>query len=151
MVNELPEKLQQRVSLVAETPETAKYYKAADIFVCTSRVESFPRVILEAMAYDLPIITTPVFGIKEQVRPGINGLFYTPEQPQELATSLLSLLEDHTLRQRFSENAQYVLKSLNTFAEMTEAYSQIFLAAYLNRKQAINDEIKLLLNHTKSS
>jgi len=151
MVNELPEKLQQRVSLVAETPETAKYYKAADIFVCTSRVESFPRVILEAMAYDLPIITTPVFGIKEQVRPGINGLFYTPEQPQELATSLLSLLEDRTLRQRFSENAQYVLKSLNTFAEMTEAYSQIFLAAYLNRKQAINDEIKLFLNHTKSS
>ncbi|OCR00836.1 glycosyl transferase family 1 [Oscillatoriales cyanobacterium USR001] len=134
MISELPGELQLRVTVVSETPETAKYYKSADIFVCTSRVESFPRVILEAMAYDLPIITTPVFGIKEQVRPGINGLFYTPEQPQELATSLLSLLEDDKLRQRLAENAKYVLQSLNTFEEMTEAYSQIFCAAYLNRK-----------------
>jgi GT2 family glycosyltransferase/glycosyltransferase involved in cell wall biosynthesis len=151
MISALPAELQQRITLVSETPETAKYYKSADIFVCTSRVESFPRVILEAMAYDLPIITTPVFGIKEQVRPGINGLFYTPEQPEELATSLLSLLEDNALRQRLADNAKYVLKSLNTFEEMTQAYCQIFLAAYLNRKQTVNNqEFKLHFNHTKS-
>ncbi|CBN58323.1 glycosyltransferase [Kamptonema sp. PCC 6506] len=135
MVSELPEELRQRVSLVSETPETAKYYQAADIFVCTSRVESFPRVILEAMAYDLPIVTTPVFGIREQVRPGINGLFYTPDRPEELAASLLSLLEDESLRHRLAENAKYVLESLNTFEEMTQDYGQIFCEAYLNRKK----------------
>ncbi|HLO52475.1 MAG TPA: glycosyltransferase [Kamptonema sp.] len=132
MVNELPDELRQRVTLVPETPETAKYYKSADIFVCTSRVESFPRVILEAMAYDLPIVTTPVFGIKEQVRPGINGLFYTPDRPEELAASLLSLLEDDSLRQRLGGNAKYVLESLNTFEEMTQAYGQIFCEAYFS-------------------
>ena len=134
LVAELPKKLQKRVTIVPETSETGKYYQAADIFVCTSRVESFPRVILEAMACDLPIITTPVFGIKEQVRPGINGLFYTPDRPVELATSLHTLLEDESLRQRFAENAKYVLESLNTFAEMTEAYGQIFREAYFAKK-----------------
>ena len=132
MVAELPEKLRQRVTVVPETGEAGKYYKAADIFVCTSRVESFPRVILEAMACDLPIITTPVFGIKEQVRPGINGLFYTPDRPDELIAALISLLEDKSARQELAENAKYVLDSLNTFEEMTQAYADIFCEAYFS-------------------
>jgi GT2 family glycosyltransferase/glycosyltransferase involved in cell wall biosynthesis len=132
LVNGLPAELQDRITVVSETPETAKYYKAADIFVCTSRVESFPRVILEAMASDLPIITTPVFGIKEQVRPGINGLFYTPDRPDELASALNSLLEDESLRQQLAENAKFVLNSLNTFEEMTQAYAGIFCEAYFS-------------------
>ena len=132
MVAELPEKLRQRVTVVSETGEAGKYYKAADIFVCTSRVESFPRVILEAMACDLPIITTPVFGIKEQVRQGINGLFYTPDRPDELVAALISLLENKSVRQELAENAKYVLDSLNTFEEMTQAYADIFCEAYFS-------------------
>ena len=132
MVAELPEELRQRVTVVPETGEAGKYYKAADIFVCTSRVESFPRVILEAMACDLPIITTPVFGIKEQVRPGINGLFYTPDRPDELVAALISLLENKSVREELAENAKYVLDSLNTFEEMTQAYADIFYEAYFS-------------------
>ena len=132
MVAELPKELRQRVTVVPETGEAGKYYKAADIFVCTSRVESFPRVILEAMACDLPIITTPVFGIKEQVRQGINGLFYTPDRPDELVAALISLLENKSVRQELAENAKYVLDSLNTFEEMTQAYADIFCEAYFS-------------------
>ncbi|MGB3510427.1 MAG: glycosyltransferase [Microcoleaceae cyanobacterium] len=132
LLAELPEKIQQRVEIVKETPETAKYYQAADIFVCTSRVESFPRVILEAMAYNLPIVTTPVFGIVEQVKPNINGLFYTPDNPAELANVLTSLLTDEALRHRLAGNSKYVLESLNTFTEMTESYGQIFREAYFS-------------------
>ncbi|MEG4270259.1 MULTISPECIES: glycosyltransferase [unclassified Microcoleus] len=132
LVGELPAELRQRVTVVPETGETGKYYKAADIFVCTSRVESFPRVILEAMACDLPIVTSPVFGIKEQVRPGINGLFYTPDRPDELVAALISLLEDKSWRQQLAENAKYVLDSLNTFEEMTQAYADIFWEAYFS-------------------
>ncbi len=133
LVKNLPEEVQQRVEIVGETSETAKYYQAADIFVCTSRIESFPRVILEAMAYSLPIVTTPVFGIVEQVKPNINGLFYTCDNPEELANVLMSLLTDEELRQRLAINAKYVLESLNTFAEMTKTYGQIFQEAYFYR------------------
>ncbi len=130
LVQQLPPVLQSKITLVPETPETPKYYQAADIFVCTSRVESYPRVILEAMAYNLPIITTPVFGISEQVRPGVNGLFYTPNKPEELAENIIKLLENETERQRLADNAKYVLASLNSFEEMTQEYHQIFEEAY---------------------
>ena len=133
LVESLPEELKGRIEIVPETPDTAKYYQAADIFVCTSRIESYPRVILEAMAYNLPIVTTPVFGIVEQVKPGINGLFYTPNKPEELALQLMTLLEDEELRLRLADNSKYVLEALNTFEEMTAAYSQIFCEAYFSR------------------
>ena len=138
LVKNLPEEIQQRVEIVPETPETAKYYQAADIFVCTSRIESFPRVILEAMAYNLPIVTTPVFGIVEQVKPNINGLFYTPDNPEELANVLMSLLTDEGFRQGLATNTKYVLESLNTFAEMIAAYAQIFCEAYFSSDKLIS-------------
>ena len=130
LVAQLPDRLKQGLTVVPETPETAQYFLAADIFVCTSRIESYPRVIMEAMGYNLPIITTPVFGIPEQVRHEINGLFYTPNQPEELAKCLTSLLEDETLRKQLAENSQYVLESLNTFEEMAQSYLEIFQEAY---------------------
>src|SRR5262249_9450291 len=62
-----------RIRIIPETSDVGLYYSAADLFVCASRIESFPKVILEAMAAGLPIITTPVFGIREQVRENINA------------------------------------------------------------------------------
>ncbi|MDY7054710.1 glycosyltransferase [Limnospira fusiformis] len=140
LVNQLPESLRSRVSVVPETPETALYYRAADIFICTSRIESYPRVILEAMGFDLPIITTPVFGIPEQVRREINALFYTPNQPDELAKCLTELLENEPKRQQFAQNAKYVLDSLNRFEEMTAAYGEIFQEAYLMNPHQLSQE-----------
>ncbi|HBE53501.1 MAG TPA: glycosyl transferase family 1, partial [Cyanobacteria bacterium UBA11369] len=131
---ELPPSLQQRLTIVPETGDTARYYQAADIFVCTSRIESYPRVILEAMAYNLPIITTPVFGIKEQVRNNINGIFYPPGKAEELATAIASLLNNKSLREQMAQNSRYVLQSLTTFDEMTQAYAQLFREAYLSQK-----------------
>jgi glycosyltransferase involved in cell wall biosynthesis len=128
-VAELPEKLRERVHLVEEIHDTALYYLAADVFVCTSRVESFPRVITEAMYFGLPVVTTPVFGIREQVTPGINGEFYDPAQPDKLAAALMKLLSDPDLRALEGHNARYVLQKLNSFTDMNDAYTRLFREA----------------------
>src|SRR5260370_23066642 len=72
-MNQLPRSRRSRVRIIAETSETGLYFSAADVFVCSSRIESFPRVILEAMAAGLPTITTPVFGIVEQVKENVSA------------------------------------------------------------------------------
>jgi len=98
--NALPPDIAARLTIVPETGDPYRYYHAADIAVCCSRIESYPRVILEAMAFGLPIITTPVFGIAEQVRDRVNGLFYKPGDALELADHLARLISDDTLRAR---------------------------------------------------
>lgn len=50
-----------------ESGEIFDFYRLADIFVCTSFEESFPRVLLESAAFRLPIVTTNVNGIAEML------------------------------------------------------------------------------------
>lgn len=136
MVNDaivaLPAARAARIERVAETDEPALYYAAADIFVCTSRIESFPRVILEAMAAGLPIVTTPVFGIAEQVREGVNALCYAPGDTGALAGHLENLLRDPAARRRLGEHGRHVLDSLSDLDEMTTAYASAFREAWLS-------------------
>ena len=53
--------------LVPETLDIYDWYQMADIFVCTSFEESFPRVLLESAAFKIPIISTNVNGIPEML------------------------------------------------------------------------------------
>jgi glycosyltransferase involved in cell wall biosynthesis len=129
LVAALPESLRGRVSVVPETHEIARYYQAADIFVCTSRVESFPRVVLEAMAYGLPIVSTRVFGIAEQVGENVNALLYEPGDSTRLAAHLAQLVENDAARARLAANSPHVLATLNTFDDMVAAYGTIFREA----------------------
>ncbi len=128
----MPEGRRKRVTIVAETHDTALYYSAADIFVCSSRIESYPRVILEAMACTLPIITTPVFGIAEQVRENVNGLFYPPGDSKALAAALSRLINDDLLRSEMGAKSMHVLGSLNDLETMANAYGKLFREAWLS-------------------
>lgn len=133
LVEGLPVELRQRVLILPTTPGIVKYYKAADIFVCTSRIESFPRIVLEAMAFHIPIITTPVFGIREQVQEGINAIFFDPGDIGALAKAIEDLVTNSEKRKGFSENSKYVLQQLETFEEMVDAYGRVFQEAYLSK------------------
>ena len=120
MIGKLSDERRARVTIVPETDDVARYFLAADVFVCTSRVESYPRVILEAMAWGLPIVTTPVFGIREQVREGVNGLFYAPGDVDALAAAITRLVTDDALRARLAGNAVPALDALTDFDAMVE-------------------------------
>lgn len=59
--------LGERVKFIPETGEIFDFYRLADVFVCTSFEESFPRVLLESAAFRLPIVSTNVNGIPEML------------------------------------------------------------------------------------
>jgi len=128
----LPASKRGAIKLAAETSESALYYAAADVLVCTSRIESFPRVILEAMAAGLPIITTPVFGIVEQVRENVNALFYPAGDSAALSRQIYRLLSEPALRQKLADNSRGVLDTLTDFDGMISAYASIFREAWLS-------------------
>ncbi len=66
------------VTLVPETREVFDFFVAADQFVCTSYEESFPRVVMEAMAFRTPIVTTDVHGIVEMIGQRQQGYLVPP-------------------------------------------------------------------------
>ncbi len=128
----LPSRRRSRIKIVAETSDPARYYAAADIFVCCSRIESFPRVILEALAARLPIVTTPAFGIAEQVQDNVSALFYRPGDAGALAAAITRLLNDMTLRQSLAANTAPALDALIDFDSMVDRYAEVFREAWLS-------------------
>jgi GT2 family glycosyltransferase/glycosyltransferase involved in cell wall biosynthesis len=123
------------VQIVSETLDTDKYWAAADIFAFTSRLESYPRVILEAMAHGLPIVTTPTFGISEQVREGFNAFFYDPGDVDALAARIAILCTDAKKRWQMAEAGRSMLGSLIDYAEMSSRYKETFFGAAFSSVQ----------------
>lgn len=130
----LPPNLKQILQIIPTTPETSKYYLASDIFICSSRIESYPKVIQEAMYFELGIITTPVFGIVEQVVSEQSALFYTPNNIEELASQVTRLLTNPDLRETLKRNAKAALATQITPDLLAQEYYDLFIEAYLSGK-----------------
>ena len=112
------------------------------MFLCTSRLESYPRVILEAMAFGLPIVTTDVFGIKEQVQENVNALIYRPGDTNGLAAAIIKLANDKEFRAFLAGNSPKMLKSLTTFDEMVRGYAELFREAFMSKGYPVDKEHK---------
>lgn len=102
----------------------ARYYQAADIYLHSSRADTFPTTVLEALACGTPVVATAVGGIPEQVKglelpqfglwnAGLNrygmdeatGVLVPGGDAQAMAASIEQLLNDDSLRIRLGENA----------------------------------------------
>ncbi len=85
------------LSVVPVTATPLAWYGAADLFVCSSYEESFPRVIMEAMACSVPILSTHVHGIRDMLESGRDAWLVPPGDSHALATGLASALADRDL------------------------------------------------------
>jgi len=91
--------------LVEEREDVYDFYRLSDIFVCASFEESFPRVILEAMAFKLGIVSTNVFGIPEMVSDGGEALLVPAGDACSLAQRILRLVQDPQNRKQLGDRA----------------------------------------------
>lgn len=71
--------------------EVRALYAWADVFCLPSFAEGVPVVLMEAMASELPVITTPVGGITELVDFGDSGLLVPPGNSARLGAAIGSL------------------------------------------------------------
>lgn len=83
----------------------ATYYRAADIYVHAAKADTFPNVILEALACGTPVVASAVGGIPEQVEDGITGFLAPAGDPSAMANCIDQLFKDEILRRRMSAAA----------------------------------------------
>lgn len=96
--------------------EKEVYFKQAEAFILPSFNEAFPLVNLEAMEYKLPIVSTKVGGIPDEVVDGENGYIINDNDTQSLSEALCKLLGDESLRKKMGEAGYQKFKS--NFTEM---------------------------------
>jgi D-inositol-3-phosphate glycosyltransferase len=77
-----------RISLIPLTGEVGCWHGIADALVCPSDLESLPRAVLEAMAWETPVLATDVFGLPEVVADGVTGWLCASRDVEQLAIAL---------------------------------------------------------------
>lgn len=95
-----------------------------DLFVIPSESESFGLAALEAMACEVPVISSNSGGLPEVNLHGVTGYTSDPGDIEEMANYAIQLLQNDTMLQQFRENALAQAKrfDLNNILPDYEAY-----------------------------
>ena len=113
--------ISDKVSIVQDIPhhQIGAFYEKATLFVLPSRQEGFSIALLEAAAFELPVIAMNVDGAPELISDGYNGRLFPPENVVTLAEQILDLLRSpeaaremgkrnfRTVRDRFTWKLAY--------------------------------------------
>ena len=78
--------------------DIAALLAAADVFVCSSRVEPLGNMVIEAWGAGRPVVACAADGPRELIRDGIDGLLVARENPAALAAAIRRVLDDAPLR-----------------------------------------------------
>ncbi len=79
---------------VGYQPDMMPVFQLCTVVVVPSRQEAFGRVLIEAMAAEIPVVATKVGGIPEVCQDGRTALLVPPEDPVFLAAAIVSTLTD---------------------------------------------------------
>lgn len=98
-------------------------YRSATILTHPSFVESFGLVLLEAMTAGVPVVAHNGTGIPCIIDDGVTGYVVDVRDTPEYSKTLLSLLDDHALRQRMGNEGR---RQAETRFGQAEIASQLF-------------------------
>lgn len=113
------------IRIVPETPDPFPYFVAADFFLFCSQMESYPRVLQEALFFDLPAVTTNVFGNKEIVSGGKNGLFFDAGDTEAAARHVTKICQDKAFADRLRANCEPGTRRFSTMQKFAHGYLDV--------------------------
>lgn len=90
------------VEFLGWVPDVRRVYDEADVFVLSTRTESFGRVNIEAASRGLPVVASDVVGCRLTVEHEGNGMLVTPGDPGALADNLRAVIESGDVYERMS-------------------------------------------------
>ena len=109
-------KLDDILSIMGEKPNALiqKYYQIAEIFINPTFTEGFPRVLIEAMASGLPIVTTDAGGIKDILGAKQREYMVDVRDRDGFAEKLRQLMADSGARDALKEENLHRVKRYST-------------------------------------
>ncbi len=83
-----------RVAFLGWRRDAGALLRAADLFVCSSRIEPLGNMVIEAWSAGCPMVAVRADGPGELINDGVDGLLVGHEDPPALARAIMALLED---------------------------------------------------------
>ena len=139
--------LEEDVSLVGGIPHGSvrDYYERADIFVLPCVIaedkdqDGIPVVLIEAMAMELPCVSTRISGIPELIENMVSGLLVESRRVTELAHAIEELIKNEHLRIELGRNGRLKVNQDFSIEDSSEQLAKLFssLPVYRSRETGI--------------
>ncbi|MBN1824289.1 MAG: glycosyltransferase family 4 protein [Endomicrobiales bacterium] len=103
-----------------------EYFTNADLFVYPSYAEGCPVAVLEAMAYGLPVITTPVGALGEMLKEGQNCFFVEPGDYEGLSRLIMNCRSDRVRLEDMGRRNMELVRDRYNSQEFLRGLKNIF-------------------------
>jgi colanic acid/amylovoran biosynthesis glycosyltransferase len=138
--------LRDRVALLGplDQEQILQLYRTTDIFALPAVIaasgdrDGIPVVLMEAMACELPVVTTAVTGIPELVQDGESGLIVAQRDASDLAQALERLIADPDLRPRLGKEGRRAVLEGFQVQDSAKKLASVFRSA-IGRRQGSAD------------
>lgn len=124
--------LEHTVYFTGHRTDLRDIYSSFNLFLMTSLTEGLPNTALEAMAMEVPVVSTAVGGVPELVVEHENGLLCPVGDAEALAASVSSLLQQPQLRQEMARKSRKRIEDKFNFSKRVRLLEDFYL--YLGGK-----------------
>ena len=97
-----------------------------DIFVLASKFEVSPRAVIEAMAREIPVVTTPVGELPQIFQHGKDCLFTEINDPRDMAENILMLINNKKLAIDIAKAGRTIVETRYDINKIISDYIRIY-------------------------
>jgi len=110
---------------------------AADAYVMSSAWEGMPCVLLEALACELPVVTTEVGGIREIIKEGETGFLVEPGHPERLASVMMEVAKlPVEKRLEMGQAGRRYVKEAYNLENIVDEWEELYLKLILKNEKS---------------
>jgi glycosyltransferase involved in cell wall biosynthesis len=110
------------VPFVADPVRVARYFQASDLYVHSTRAESFGLVVAEAMACGTAVVATRAGAVPELVADGVTGVLVDQGDAEGLAAAVAGLLDDGDRRRSMARAGAELVALRFTLTHEADSY-----------------------------
>lgn len=106
--------------------EKEKAFLEASIYCLASYGEGFPMGVLDAWAYGIPCVVTPVGGLPDIITEGENALTFSPGDTETLAKQLERMITDDSLREKIEKESLNLSQTTFNISTINQQLDKIY-------------------------
>lgn len=118
------EKLEKNISFTGFMSNPLRLIECSKVMIMTSKYEGLPMTVLEAMALGVPLVSTPVDGLKDIIEDGVNG--YLEDDNDNLSQRLNEIISNSELQSRLSKESRRKFDEINNVENYKIKIKQIY-------------------------